>query len=297
MAATITLSNQTLIETAQVGTVIGTLSVEGAGPDARISFSQIQDDRFEIKHDGATGTFLLVTKVAGSTWFDFETPGLKQFTIEIDAENFKDGTLIENVPFTISITDAPEPLTGTSKNDRLYGTANADSIDGGAGNDKIYGLDGDDIINGGAGKDILYGGAGRDSFVFDSKVKKGHFDEIKDFNAKEDTITLDLDAFSSFKLKPAKKADGASHKKGSDDKGGMKGEKPKSFDKVFKKGKIEKKFFKIGSEAKDGNDYLVYNQKKGILTFDADGVGGSKGIEILKVKPGTYLSTADIIFI
>jgi serralysin len=291
---TIKLSNTTFLETAPIGTVIGILSLEDAAPGEKASYSD-DSDFFEIRRNAA-GEFELVTKVEGKDFFDFENSALKEFTIQISHENFSTGEIIE-FPFTISVMDAPERLTGTAKNDTLFGTANADSIDGGAGNDKIYGLDGDDTINGGAGKDILYGGAGRDSFVFDSKVKKGHFDQIKDFNANEDTITLDLDAFSSFKLKPSKKADGASHKKGLDDKGGVKAEKPKSFDKVFKKGKIEKKFFKIGSEAKDGNDYLVYNQKKGILTFDADGVGGSKGIEILKLKPGTYLSTADIIFI
>ena len=86
----------------------------------------------------------------------------------------------------------------------LIGTADDDIIIGLGGNDKIYGLGGNDTLNGGTGKDKLYGGAGQDTFVFDTPVKKGHFDHIEDFKASDDTIQISLAALKAFKVKGPK---------------------------------------------------------------------------------------------
>jgi hypothetical protein len=210
---------------------------------------------------------------------------------------------------TITVTNSAEIVTGRNKNDnklyggKLYGGAGDDIINGLGGNDKLYGFAGNDTLNGGAGKDKLYGGDGQDVFVFDAPVKKGHFDHIEDFKASDDTIQISLSALKAFKVKGAKASDVTS-KKGSDDKGKPddKGSKETvGFDKFFMKGqKLQKKFFDIGTKPDDAdgsNDYIYYNKKSGIVYLDADGSGSAKGVEILKVKPGTTLSANDFLFI
>jgi Ca2+-binding RTX toxin-like protein len=194
---------------------------------------------------------------------------------------------------TITVKDTPVSLDGTSKNNKLYGTEGADAINGLAGNDWIFGNGGDDVINGGSGKDILYGGAGMDTFVFDTKVKKGHFDHIKDFNVTDDTIQIKMSAISSFKVKMSKKdAYG-------DMKGGKGSEKKFSFkiDKVLKKGKLDTKFFSLADKAKDSSDLFYYNSKNGFVYLDVDGSGKGKGIEIAKLSKGLNLTADDFLFI
>jgi serralysin len=296
MALTITLSNQTLLETAPIGTIIGTLGVEGAKPDAKISFSGAQNDWVEIKYQASTGLYHLVTKVEGSTFFDYETESLKQFVVSLAVEDFKSGETTDNIPFTIVVTDDVSDnynvINGTSKNDKINGTADADAIYGGKGNDKIKGLGGDDLINGGAGKDILTGGAGKDTFVFDTPVKKGQFDQITDFKSSDDTIQISLSALKAFKVKVAKE-------EVFDSLEGTKAGKKKglySLDKVFEKGKLEKKFFTTG-KAKDSYDFVTYDKKTGFVYLDLDGSGGGKGFAIAKLKPGTSLSADDFLFV
>ncbi|MFL5136454.1 MAG: hypothetical protein ACJ8C6_18090, partial [Microvirga sp.] len=64
-----------------------------------------------------------------------------------------------------------------------------------------------------------------------------------------------------------------------------------------KEGKLEKKFFTVGTASNDGNDYVVYTKKSGTVYLDVDGSGSAKPIEILKLKPGTTLSFNDFLFI
>jgi hypothetical protein len=184
-------------------------------------------------------------------------------------------------------------VTGTSKNDnKLEGSAYNDAIDGLGGNDKLYGFAGDDTLNGGSGKDMLFGGDGADTFVFDAPFKKGHFDHINDFKSGQDKILVDLDALKVFKVKASKNDLLDFAEKGKPDKKASVG-----LDKVFKDGKLEKKFFTVGTTSKDGNDYVVYSKKSGTVYLDVDGSGNGKPVEILKVKPGTTLSFSDFLFI
>lgn len=207
---------------------------------------------------------------------------------------------------TITVTNSAEVVNGTNgNNNKLYGSADDDVINGLGGNDKLYGLAGNDTINGGSGKDKLYGGDGQDVFVFDTPVKKGHFDHIEDFKASDDTIQISLAALKAFKVKGAKASD-VNSKKGSDDDKGKPddkgGKKDVGFDKIFTKGqKLQKKFFNVGTKLNDtpdgSNDYVFYNKKNGFVYLDVDGSGKGKGIEILKLKPGTTLTADDFLFI
>jgi Ca2+-binding RTX toxin-like protein len=159
-----------------------------------------------------------------------------------------------------------ENLTATgSKAVSLTGNGLDNKISGNSGANKISGGAGNDAINGGTGNDKLTGGAGWDVFVFDTKLDKSkNLDSITDFKVIEDTIHLE--------------------------------------NKIFKKlgsstGTLNSAFFTIGSKAKDNDDYIVYDSKKGMLYYDADGSGKGKQIEIAKISKKLALTDADFLVI
>ncbi|WP_244445272.1 hypothetical protein [Microvirga sp. BSC39] len=328
----LTMSGGTAAEDAAAGTVVATLHAidEDAGDQENLSYAFVTDaegrkvttdplfviegNQIKLKSqpgDAKAGTYTFWVRA-----FDDNSAGTEQ-----------DMWTVKQITLTITdvVKDPVEPvnvINGGSKNDSLTGTAGIDSINGGAGNDKLYGYagndtllggagkdtlyagDGNDVLNGGAGKDKLYGGLGQDTFVFDTAVKKGQFDQIYDFKASDDTIQISLAALKAFKVKGPKTSDVHS-KKSSDDKGKPddKGGSKKSvgFDKLFVKGqKLQKKFFNVGTKLDDtpdgSNDYIFYNKKNGFVYLDVDGSGKGKGIEILKVKPGTTLTADDFLF-
>jgi Ca2+-binding RTX toxin-like protein len=289
----ILLSKAVVSETAKAGTEVGLLTA--VDPDHPELSSAVMPT-FTLM-DNAGGRFQIVDGklvVAEGATFDFETAPSLQVKVKVtDA-----GNLSFEKTLTIGVTDVSE-VGGSSRNEKLRGTEDADVINGGAGNDWIWGNGGDDVINGGTGKDILYGGTGADTFVFDSPFKTGHFDQIRDFKSGEDKIQFDLDALKAFKVKVSKSDLLSFAKKGGkpDDKGGSGKKSSVGLDKVFKEGKLEKKFFTVGTVSKDGNDFVVYNKKNGTVYLDVDGSGGAKPIEILKVKAGTTLSFNDFLFI
>ena len=301
----ILVTGGTIAEDAQIGAAVATLSaadqdlseaftyslVDANGAAYTDAYFTIDDNAIELKAgltSAQVGTHKLYVKVT-----DF---GGLSYTEEV----------------TVTVTISGDVVTGTNgSNSRLVGTADNDVINGLGGNDKIYGLAGNDTINGGAGKDKLYGGAGQDTFVFDTPVKKGHFDQIMDFKASDDTIQISLAALKALKVKGPRVSD-VQAKKSSDDKGkpdDKGGDRPDKgstksvgFDKIFKKGqKLEKKFFNVGTKLNDTpdgtNDYVFYNKKNGFVYLDVDGSGKGKGIEIFKVKPGTVLTADDFLFI
>jgi Ca2+-binding RTX toxin-like protein len=122
--------------------------------------------------------------------------------------------------------------------------------------------------------DRLSGSTGGDVFVFDSKLgtartdRKVNFDTITDFSVKYDSLWLDHAVFrkigSGTLLSPKQ---------------------------------LNKKFFTVGDEAKDGNDYLIYNKKTGVLSYDADGSGSKQAIEFAQLKKGLSLTHKDLFVI
>jgi len=151
---------------------------------------------------------------------------------------------------------------------KLTGSASRNVLKGGAGNDTIKCGSGNDVIDGGSGNDTLYGGSGKDTFVFRLAPKKKNFDRIMDFAPKDDSIWLD----------------NAVHRKIG--KGTL--DKPLQLD---------KRFFTTGEKAKDRNDYIIYNKKTGALSYDGDGSGGGKAIEIARLKAGLHLTFKDFLVI
>src|SRR5690606_9690190 len=99
--------------------------------------------------------------------------------------------------------------------------------------------------------------------------KTSNRDTIKDFNGRYDTIRLDS----------------------------------RDFKKLGKKGdwthpaKLKKSYFEVGSKADDRNDYIVYDRKTGKLSYDSDGSGSHKAVEIatLTKRPKLAFDDFDIV--
>jgi len=297
----ITLSKTSILEHSGAGTVVGTLSATDPNLADNLSFTLLDDadGRFDII-DGK-----LV--VQDGSKLDYVSAASHQIRIQVtDSDN---NTYVETM--TITIADALELRNGTSRNDtiyggaggeviygrngndRIYGRGGNDQIDGGSGNDRIYGDDGDDLINGGVGKDILYGGSGKDTFVFNTKVQPGSFDEIRDFNVADDTIQISLSSLKTFKVKASLKDLIHSVFTGSDPYR----KHYYGLDKVMAKGKLENKFFSKSHAPRDSNDYIFYNKKNGFVYFDPDGSGREKALEIVKLQKGLSLTASDFMMI
>lgn len=168
-----------------------------------------------------------------------------------------------------------DALTGNQANNTLNGGAGNDRLIGNAGKDKLVGGLGDDFLDGGSGNDVLTGGRGRDTFVFASKLgtsssdRKVNFDIIKDFSVPDDCIYLDNAIFKKVG-------------KGS----------------ASNPGQLKESFFTLGSKAKDKSDYIIYNKKTGVLSYDADGSGSKcKVVEFAQVKKGLALTHLDFFVI
>jgi Ca2+-binding RTX toxin-like protein len=158
--------------------------------------------------------------------------------------------------------------------DKLYGGYDDDSLYGEAGNDTLFGDYGNDKLYGGAGNDKLYGQSGRDVFVFDSKLgtastdRRVNFDKILDFKVKDDSVWLDNAIFkklgSGSELNPKQ---------------------------------LKKTYFEVGSKADDSNDYIIYNKKTGVLSYDSDGSGKNKAIEIAQLSKNLAMTYKDFFVI
>ncbi|MBB3019580.1 VCBS repeat-containing protein [Microvirga lupini] len=216
--------------------------------------------------DSAGGRFVIdengSLRVANDYALDFEKA--TSHTVKVQVKDTAGTTYEES--FTVGVTDdTSENVTGTATADVLKGGAGKDVFNGGLGNDKLAG---------GLGNDTLTGGKGRDIFVFDSKLgtsttdRKVNFDTIKDFSVKDDSIYLDNAIFK--KLGSGTEA------------------KPKQ---------LSKSFFTIGDKAKDKNDYVIYNNKTGVLSYDADGSGKGKAIEIAQLSKKLAMTYKDFFVI
>ncbi|NIX75887.1 calcium-binding protein [Microvirga terricola] len=188
-----------------------------------------------------------------------------------------------SVNFALGGNEIELLLATGSANVTLTGNADANTIKGNSGNNVLVGGGGNDTLNGGSGNDKLYGGygndwltggAGKDIFVFDAKLgtsktdRKVNFDKIIDFNVKDDSIYLDNKVFTKLG-------------KGS----------------VARPGKLNKDFFTIGDKAKDADDFLIYNNKTGVLLYDKDGSGAGEAVEIAQLAKKLKLTDKDFFVI
>ncbi|MBR8828540.1 MAG: VCBS repeat-containing protein [Gomphosphaeria aponina SAG 52.96 = DSM 107014] len=185
----------------------------------------------------------------------------------LSGENGNDKLLGENGNDQISGNDGKDTLNGAAGNDVLQGDLGNDLLQGGlgndiliggAGNDNLQGNGGNDILQGGLGNDILQGGAEADDFVFQSLSEK--VDRIKDFVSGVDKIKINKAGFSN----------------------------------SLTVGTLPNDQFVIGSKSLDGNDYFIYNQTKGELFFDSDGLGGNAQVKLAVFVGSPSLAASDI---
>ncbi|WP_160195400.1 M10 family metallopeptidase [Microvirga sp. BSC39] len=134
---------------------------------------------------------------------------------------------------------------------------------GGRSNDKLYGNAAANTLKGNGGNDVLTGGAGRDTFVFDAKLNKTtNKDRILDYSVASDTIWLDNQVFKKLG-------------RGS----------------ISNPVKLKNDMFVTGSGAKDREDRIVYDAKKGVLSYDADGTGSKhEPVEFATLRKGLRMT-------
>jgi Ca2+-binding RTX toxin-like protein len=247
--------------------------------------NQIIGDSRNNLLDGDAGADTLIGGAGNDTYLvdqpnDF--PGLIGDTIVEQARQGTDtvysyvgyalGAHIENL---ILLHNPDIPLdqvisgTGNNLNNVITGNQHGNDLYGLAGNDTLSGGLGDDTLHGGTGKDALRGGTGRDVFVFDSKPNKAtNLDRITDYDVKADTLWLDNAIFK--KLGSGSEAN------------------PR---------KINKLYFNVGDKAEDKNDFILYNKKTGVLSYDADGWGAGKAVAIAQLAKNLKLTFNDLFIV
>ncbi|MGO4572869.1 beta strand repeat-containing protein [Microvirga sp. 2TAF3] len=209
---------------------------------------------------------------AGSDWL---VGGIGNDTYYVDhlLDQVADAGGIDKVISSVSynLGASVENLIGADGTSKLALTGNTlnNMIRGNAGDNALKGLAGKDILYGGLGKDTLYGGKHKDAFAFDTKLGKKNIDKIADFSVKDDSIWLDNAIFKKL---------------------GKKGT-------AIKPAKMNKNFFVNGDKAHDKDDYVIYDNKKGVLYYDADGSGGGAAIKFATIKKGLKMTAADFFVI
>jgi Ca2+-binding RTX toxin-like protein len=132
----------------------------------------------------------------------------------------------------------------------------------GTANLKAIGNGLNNVIVGNAGANVLTGGVGKDVFVFNSALNGTNVDTITDFVVADDTIQLENAIFT----------------------------------KLTVAGALNPDFFKIGV-ATDANDYILYDSTTGVLSYDADGSGVGKAVQIALIGTGKALTSLDFVVI
>jgi Ca2+-binding RTX toxin-like protein len=134
----------------------------------------------------------------------------------------------------------------------------------------LSGSAGNDVLWGDRGNDVLRGGQGRDFFAFDTRPHKtSNRDQIADYSVASDTIWLDNQAFTKLG-------------RGS----------------FYNPVKLKQDMFVKGAKAKDREDRIIYDAKKGVLSYDADGTGSKyKPVEFATLKKGLKMTHDDFFVI
>ncbi|PXX09490.1 Ca2+-binding RTX toxin-like protein [Nitrosomonas ureae] len=169
-------------------------------------------------------------------------------------------TLPNNVENLILTGTAAVNGTGNALANVITGNTAANQLAGLTGNDTLNGGSGNDILDGGTGTNILTGGSGNDLFKF---TTAGHIDSITDFNVVNDTIQLENAVFTALTT-PGTLAAGQ---------------------------------FRVGTQAQDNNDFVIYNNVTGALLFDANGNGIGAAVQIATLSAGLAMTNADIVVI
>ncbi len=171
---------------------------------------------------------------------------------------------------TVDLSRTDAQITGGSGTDtllnieNLFGSKFGDKISGNSDVNYLYGDNGDDYISGSLGNDTLQGGLGMDTFVFNTSLNAStNKDMITDFNVVDDTICLAQAIFTQ----------------------------------LVNMGVLNESNFcsNITGQANDSDDFIIYNQTSGVLSYDADanGVGASVAFAVMGVTSHPILTAAD----
>lgn len=166
---------------------------------------------------------------------------------------------------SVNATAAVNALTiiGNDGINLLIGSSFADWIQGNNGDDHLEGGAGDDTLVGGLGYDNLRGDSGRNTFIFNTPLAEGSFDQITDFRPGEDRIQLSR---SVFDLLP-----------------------PGST--------LAPDAFKVGVLADSPRQRILYGTITGSIVgglwYDSDGSGGASPVLLARIDGAPPLSAAD----
>jgi Ca2+-binding RTX toxin-like protein len=147
----------------------------------------------------------------------------------------------------------------------ILGTTGANTLTGTAGKDVIIGFDGNDTITGSGGGDTLIGGTGADHFRYTAQTQG--LDTIVDFSHGEDALDFSRLAFGSHLA-----TNGANT------------------------GTLDVSHFTVNQtgSATGATAQFVYNTDNHILSFDADGAGGTGAVQIVVLGNAAPLTNTDI---
>ena len=116
------------------------------------------------------------------------------------------------------------------------------------------------MLSGGGGNDRLLGGAGADRFVFNHALDAAtNSDTVVDFAVGIDKIVIDHAIFA-----------------------------------MLAEGPLDASHFHLTAPG-DADDFIVYDQASGALSYYADGNGGGPGVQFATLANLDTLSNADIV--
>lgn len=212
---------------------------------------------------GWSGADTMIGGLGNDTYF-VENTG------DIVTENLNAGTDTASTRLTYTLPNNVENLilTGTTA---VNGTGNAlanvitgnnavNQLNGQAGNDTLNGGAGNDILDGGTGINTLTGGTGNDVFKL---TTAGHIDTIADYNVANDTLQLENAVFTALTITGVVAADQ----------------------------------FRVGTQALDNNDFVIYNNVTGALLYDANGNGAGAAVQIATLSAGLAMTNLDLVVI
>ncbi|MCE7914983.1 MAG: hypothetical protein DYH15_09980, partial [Nitrosomonas sp. PRO4] len=233
----------------------GTAAINGIG---NVLANTITGNAAANLLNGATGADTLIGGL-GDDIYTIDNAG------DLIVENFNEGIDRVNSSASYVLPDNVENITliGSSA---VHATGNgiANNIVGNSAANQLIGGGGDDKLNGLGGNNILTGGAGKDYFQFTTADHlTGRIDTITDYNVIDDTLKIENSVFAAFST-------------------------------MVTPDKIPADQFVIGTQALDGNDFIIYNNVTGALLYDPDGNGADAAVQFATLSSGLALSNWEI---
>ena len=233
----------------------GTAAINGTG---NVLANTITGNAAANLLNGATGADTLIGGL-GDDIYTIDNAG------DIIVENLNEGIDRVNSSVSYVLSDNVENITLIASS-AINATGNgiANTIVGNSASNQLIGGGGDDILNGAAGNNTLTGGTGKDYFQFKTvdHITGGRIDTITDYNVFDDTVKLENSIFTVFSS-------------------------------MITPDKIPADQFVIGTQALDGNDYIIYNSATGAVLYDADGNGAGTAVQFATLSTGLALTNWD----